>query len=135
MITLQPSIAITPNFTEECTNKAHLKSKKVTDTSRSSRPVVFCEKQNILTNFSQNSQKKTCVGVSFLIKLEHETCYFIKIEPQIPVFYENLFCRTTLVAAFPPWVFQINVNICSAFFSTLICFANVLKICIEKNNL
>ena len=49
-MTLQPSIAITPNFTEECTNKAHLKPEKVTDTPkvtdtlRSSRPVVFCEK-------------------------------------------------------------------------------------------
>ena len=91
--TLQPSIAITPNFTEECTKKAHLKlekvtdTPKVTDTSRSSRPVVFCEKQNILKNFSQNSQKKTCVGVSFLIKFEHETCYFIKTEPQIRVFF------------------------------------------------
>ena len=75
---------ITPNFTEECTNKAHLKSKKVTNTSRSSRPVVFCEKQK---KFSQNSQKKTCVGVSLLIKLEHETCYFIKIDPQKPVYF------------------------------------------------
>ena len=50
MVTLQPSIAITPNFTEECTNKEHLKlgkvtdTPKVTDTSRSSPPVVFCEK-------------------------------------------------------------------------------------------
>ena len=93
MVTLQPCIAITPNFTEESTNKAQLKSEKVidtpkvTDTARSSHPVVLCEKQNILKKFSQNSQKKTCVEVSFLIKLEHETCYFIKIEPQIRVFF------------------------------------------------
>ena len=49
-MTLQPSIAITPNVTEECTNKAHLKlekvtdTPKVTDTSRSSPPLVFYEK-------------------------------------------------------------------------------------------
>ena len=90
MITLQPSIAITLNFTEECTNKAHLKSKKVKDTSRSS-PVVLCEKQNILKTFSQNSQKKACVGVSFFIKLEPETCYFIKVEPQTRVFFKKIF--------------------------------------------
>ena len=33
------------------------------------------------------------------------------------------------------WVFQIKVNICCALFSTLICFAGGLKICIAKKNL
>ena len=60
MITLQPSIAITPNFTEERTNEAHLKlekvtdTPKVTDTSRSCRLVVLCEKQI----FTKSTEKK-----------------------------------------------------------------------------
>ena len=35
---------------------------------RSSRPELFCEK--VLLKILQNSQKITCAGVSFLIKLQ-----------------------------------------------------------------
>ena len=54
-MTLQPSIAITPKeennyrvsaITEGCNNKAHLKLKEITDTSRRSLPVVPYEKKN-----------------------------------------------------------------------------------------
>ena len=38
------------------------------------------------------------------------------------------------MAAFPFCIFQIKVNIYSAFFSTLICFTGVLKIGIAKKN-
>ena len=51
-------------ITEGCNNKAHLKLKEITDTSRRSLPVVPYEKK-ILKDFSQNSQKITCVGVPF----------------------------------------------------------------------
>ena len=81
MITLQPSIVITPNFTEECNNKAHLKSKSNRHIQKHSSGGALW-KTNIPRKFSQNSQKTTCVEVSSLTELKPETCYFIKIEPQ-----------------------------------------------------
>ena len=84
-------------------------------------------KKNILKKFSQNSRKNTCVGVYHLIKLEPETCCCIKIETQTRVFFYEFWDISE--------VFQIKVNICSAFFFTLICFVGVLKICTAKKNL
>ena len=141
MITLQPSIAITPIFTEQCNTKAHLKSKNDRHIHKQ-LPGGTLQKINILKSFSQNSWKKTSVGVSFLIKLEPEICNFIKIETETRVFFyeyceisKHLFHRTPRVAASSRCVFQIKVTICSAFFSTLIFFSGVLKICIASKNL
>ena len=55
--------------------------------SRSSRPEVFCKKGVLRT--SQNSQGKTCAGVSFLVS-SYEFCEISK---------NTFFHRTPLVAA------------------------------------
>ena len=59
-------------------------------TSRSSRPVVFCEK--VFLRISQNSQENTCARASFLIKLQ-SACNFIKKETLVQVFSCE-FCNT-----------------------------------------
>ena len=48
---------------------------------------MYSTKNNILKKFSQNSQKNTCVGVSFSIKLEPEIWNFIEKETPTRVFF------------------------------------------------
>ena len=52
--------------------------------NRSSRPVVFCEK-GVLKNFAKFIEKQLCHSL-FLIKLQTETCNFIKKETLAQVF-------------------------------------------------
>ena len=79
---------------------------------------MYSVKNNILKNFPQNSPKNTCVGFSYLIKLEPETCNFIEKETLTRVFFcefcetfKKPFLRTPPVAASPHRVFQIKANI------------------------
>ena len=73
--------------------------------NRSSRPVVFCEK-GVLKNFAKFIEKQLCHSL-FLIKLQTETCNFIKKETLAQVFScefceiskNSFFHRTPLVAA------------------------------------
>ena len=67
--------------------------------------VQRCSIKKAFLQISQNTQKKTCVRVSFLVKLQAETCNFIK-KDSLHVFLwilwnvlEQLFYRTPPVAA------------------------------------
>ena len=57
------------NFTlfKSSTRLFYIPSIPQVERTRGSRPEVFCEK--VFLKVSQNSQKKTCVRVSFLVKL------------------------------------------------------------------
>ena len=84
MIALQPSITTTTSCTEgNC--KTDLKSKNNRHIQKQSPGCTLQE--NIPKFFSQNSEKNTCVGIYFMIKLEPETCNFIKKETPTRVFF------------------------------------------------
>ena len=97
MITIQPSITLTLNFTEEFNNNTNLKLKKKKKSKQTHPEAVAwmysVKKKNVLKFFSQNSQKNTCFGFSFSIKLEPETCNFIEKEAPARVFFCK-FCET-----------------------------------------
>ena len=64
-----------------------------------------CSVKKMSLKISQNSQENTCVGVSFLIKLQSETCNFIKKETPTHVFssefgemFKNFFFKEHLRA-------------------------------------
>ena len=52
---------------------------------RNSCPEVFCKK--VLLEISQNPQENTCARVPFLIKMQAETCNFLKNETLAQVFF------------------------------------------------
>ena len=53
--------------------------------SGSRRPEVFCKK-DVIKNFPKFTGKHVCWSLSFLIKLQSETCNFIKKETPTHVF-------------------------------------------------
>ena len=78
----------------------------------------MCSVKKLFLDIPQNSQENTCARVSFLIKLQAETCNFIKKEPLAQVFScefceisTNIFLhRTPLVAAFEDQTFKSALN-------------------------
>ena len=62
----------------------HFSLEEESQSIRSSRPEVFCEK-GVLRNF-EKTQENTCARVSFLISCRAEACNFIKKEALAQVF-------------------------------------------------
>ena len=58
-----------------------------------------CSVEKVFLEISQNSQENTCARVSFLIKLQAQTCNFIKKETPAQVF-SSKFCEISKNTSF-----------------------------------
>ena len=128
-------------ITEGCNNKAHLKLKEITDTSRRSLPVVPYEKK-FLKTFHKIHRKSPVLESLFKKSWNLRPATLLKQRRKHGCFSTNFakflrtpFLQNTSTGCLSTFGFFKLKLTCSAFFSTLICFAGGLKICIAKRNL
>ena len=89
------------------------KKQKNSENGRFSRPLKLYTAKKLFLKISHKLQENTCVRVSFLIKLQAETCIFIKKETVTQVFscefceiFKNIFSIEHLRTTVSYFLFQ-----------------------------